>query len=86
MQQPFAKMVAFFGRCALLPNFREKPPIYVLNHLRNHSIPVGKCGMLFRKIEFLCKLLQHSFEKGAILLSKGPSNLAKPWSIKWHIH
>ena len=73
MQQPFATIVAFFERCvALLSNFRENPPIYVLNHFRNHSIPVGKCSMLFCKIEFLFSLLQHCFEKSAILLSKGP--------------
>ena len=43
MQQPFASIVAFFERCvALLPNFKENPPMYVLNDFRNHSIPVGK--------------------------------------------
>ena len=26
----------------LLPNFKENPPMYVLNDFRNHSIPVGK--------------------------------------------
>jgi hypothetical protein len=30
MQQPFAKSVAFVERCvALLPNFRENPPINI---------------------------------------------------------
>ena len=58
MQQPFARIVAFFERCvALLPNFR------------NHSIPVGKCSMLFCKIESILELLQHGFEKSAILLT-----------------
>ena len=43
MQQPFARIVAFFERCvALLPNFKENPPMYVLNDFRNHNIPVGK--------------------------------------------
>jgi hypothetical protein len=42
MQQPVAKIAAFFERCvALLPNFKENP-MYVLNDFRNHSIPVGK--------------------------------------------
>ena len=32
MRQPFANIVAFFERCvALLPNFKENPPMYVLN-------------------------------------------------------
>ena len=35
MQQPFANIVAFFERCvALLPNFKENPPMYVLNDFR----------------------------------------------------
>ena len=47
MQQPFANIVAFFKGCAaLLPNFKENPPMYVLNDFRNHSIPAGKCSML----------------------------------------
>ena len=69
MQQPFARIVAFFERCvALLPNFKENPPMYVLNDFKNHSIPVGKC-MLFCKIESILELLQHGFEKSAILLT-----------------
>ena len=44
MQQPFASIVAFFERCvALLPNFKENPPMYVLSDFRNHSIPVVCC-------------------------------------------
>ena len=51
MQQPFANIVASFKKCvALLPNFNQNPPMYVLNDFRNHSIPVGKCSMLFCKI------------------------------------
>ena len=70
MQQPFARIVAFFERCvALLPNFKENPPMYVLNDFRNPSIPVGKCSMLFCKIESILELLQHGFEKSAILLT-----------------
>ena len=72
MQQPFAKIVAFFEKCVALLH-RENPPIYVLNQVRNYSIPVGKCSMMFCKIEFLFKLLQHGFDKNAILLSKYPS-------------
>ena len=41
--------------------------MYVLNDFRNHSIPVGKCRMLFCKIESILELLQHGFEKSAIL-------------------
>ena len=70
MQHPFAIIVAFFERCvALLPNFKENPPMYVLNDFRNHSIPVGECRMLFCKIESILELLQHGFEKSAILLT-----------------
>jgi len=70
MQQPFASIAAFFERCvALLPNFKENPPMYVLNDFRIHSIPVGKCSMFFCKIESILELLQHGFEKGAILLT-----------------
>jgi len=70
MQQPFANIVAFFERCvALLPNFKEIPPMYVLNDFRNHSIPVGKCRMLFCKIESILELLKHGFEKSAILVT-----------------
>jgi len=70
MQKPFANIVAFFERCvALLPNFKENPPMYVLNDFRNHSIPVEKCSMLFCKIESILELLQHGFEKNAILLT-----------------
>ena len=42
--------------------------MYVLNDFKNHSIPVGKC-MLFCKIESILELLQHGFEKSAILLT-----------------
>ena len=70
MQQPFASNVAFFERCvALLPNFKENPPMYVLNDFRNHSIPVGKCNMLFFKIASILELLQHDFGKSTILLT-----------------
>ena len=70
MQQPFANIVAFFERCvALRPNFKENPPMSVLNDFRNHSIPVGKCSMLFCKIESVLELLPHGFEKSAILLT-----------------
>ena len=88
MQQPVAKIAAFFERCvALLPNFREHPPIYVLNHFTNHSIPEEKWSMLVCKIECGCFLIATAwFEKSTISLSKGPLNLAKPLSIKWHIH
>ena len=80
------KNVAFFEKCvALLHNFRT-PPIYVPNQVRNQSIPVGKCKMLFCKIALTFDLLQHGSGKNAILLSKDPSNFAKPLSMKWHIH
>jgi len=70
MQQPFANIVAFFEICvALLPNFKENPPMYILNDFRNHNIPVGKCSMLFCKIESILELQQHGFEKGAILVT-----------------
>ena len=70
MQEPFANIVAFFERCvALLPIFKENPPMYVLNDFRNHSIPVGKCNMLFCKIESILELLKHGFEKSAILVT-----------------
>ena len=70
MQQPSANIVAFFERCvALLPNFNENPPMYVLNDFRNQSIPVGKCRMLFCKIESILEFLQHGFEKSAILVT-----------------
>ena len=42
----FCKHCCIFKRCvALLPNFNQNPPMYVLNDFRNHSIPVGKCSM-----------------------------------------
>ena len=72
MQQPFANIVAFFERrVALLPNFNENLPIYiyVLNDFINYSIAVGKCSMLFCKIESILELLLHGFEKSAILLT-----------------
>ena len=43
--------------------------MYVLNYFRNHSIPVGKCNMLFSKIISILELLQHGFGKSAILLT-----------------
>ena len=41
-----------------------------------------KCSMLFCKIEFLFSLLQHCFEKNAILLSKGPFKPCKTFVNK----
>ena len=70
MPQPFANVDAFFQRCvAVLPNFKGNPPMYVLDDFRRHSIPVGKCNMLFCKIESILDLLQHGFGKSAILLT-----------------
>ena len=43
--------------------------MYVLDDFRRHSIPVGKCNMLFCKIESILDLLQHGFGKSAILLT-----------------
>ena len=43
--------------------------MYVLNDFRNQSIPVGKCRMLFCKIESILEFLQHGFEKSAILVT-----------------
>ena len=43
MQQPFASIVAFFERCvALLPNFKENPPMYVLSDFRTCKIILHK--------------------------------------------
>ena len=84
MQQPFATIVAFFERCvALLSNFRENPPIYVLNHFRNHSIPVGKCSMLFCKIQSVLELLPHGFEKSAILLTHSLKHVFYLWKCRF---
>ena len=56
-------------RCvALLPNVKENPPMYILNDFRDHSIPVGKCRMLFCKIESFLELLQHG-----LVLERVPS-------------
>ena len=64
MQQPFANIVAFLKRCvALLPDFKENSAMYVLNDFRTHNIPVGKCSMLFPKIESILEALQHGFWK-----------------------
>ena len=58
MQQPFANIVAFFERCvAFFPNFKLNLPVFVPNVFKNRSIPVGKCSMLFCKIEFCLALL-----------------------------
>ena len=43
--------------------------MYVLNHFRNPSIPIGTHSMLFCKTESIFALLQHGFEKSAILLA-----------------
>ena len=43
--------------------------MYVLNDFRNQSIPVGKCRMLFCKIESILEFLQHGFQKSAILVT-----------------
>ena len=67
---------------ASLPNFRENPPTHVLNHVKKHSIPVGKCSMLFCKIEFMFKLLQHGFDKSAIFTIKGPFKPCKTFVNK----
>ena len=58
METSLAKCVAFFERCvALLPNFRENPPRYVLKFYWifseiTHSIPVGKCVVFQDWIDF----------------------------------
>ena len=84
MQQPFANIVAFFERCvALLPNFKENPPMYVLHDFRNPSIPVGKCSMLFCKIESILELLQHGFEKSAILLTHWLKHVFYLWKCRF---
>ena len=39
----FCKLVAFFERCvALLPNFKENPPMYVLSDFRTCKIILHK--------------------------------------------
>ena len=43
--------------CGIFPNFKENPPVFAPNVFKNRSIPVGKCSMLFCKIEFCLALL-----------------------------
>ena len=84
MRQPFANIVAFFERCvALLSNFKENPPMYILNHFRNHSIPVRTCSLLFCKIESILELLQHGFEKSAILLTHWLKHVFYLWKCRF---
>ena len=75
MQQPFANIVAFFKRCvALLPNFKENPPMYVLNDFRNHSIPIGNVGCCFARSNLF--LNYHS-----MVFNRVPSC----WHIDWNM-
>ena len=41
MQQLFAKIVEFFESCSITSQFQGEPS-YVLKHVRNYMIPVGK--------------------------------------------
>jgi len=53
--------------------------------VRNHSVPEGKCSMLFCRKEKKLKLLPHGSEK-CILAAKAVSDLAKPLSMKFRFH
>ena len=56
--------------------------MYVLNYFRNHSIPVGKCNMLFSKIVSILELLQHGFGKSAILLTHSLKHVFLPLKVQ----
>ena len=72
----------FFLCCFILFFVSRQNRIVLLNHFKNHSIPVGKC-MLFCKIESILELLQHGFEKSAILLTHSLKHVFYLWKCRF---